>query len=103
MFQFQVNIFVGGVYEDLRELIMEYENVDLEEFSDETLGIFTTIKDNAYILWVKSLKDTKTVAHEVLHLAICEFRIKGLELNSGSEEALTHIYSWWLDKVLSID
>ena len=95
---FSVSVFIGGTYEELRR----ESSVPLEQYSDRTRGMFAEVDDNLYYLWIEDLNNTPFLAHEVLHLAICEFRLKGMELNEGSEEALVYLYEWWFKEILKL-
>lgn len=98
LYGFSVSVFIGGTYEELRRESL----IPLEEYSDRTRGMFAKVDENLYYLWIEDLDNIPFLAHEVLHLAICEFRLKGMELNEGSEEALAYLYEWWLNEILNI-
>ena len=102
MFQFKVNVFTGGRYDDLRKLISRTLDVELEEYEDRTRGLFSEVSPNTYVFWVESINDTITLTHEVLHLVFYICREKGIGLSEESEEVFAYMQGWWMDKILKL-
>lgn len=98
LYDFEVSVYVGGDFEDIKKEM----NLDLGTSVGRLRGMFGEVEGSQYFLWIENLNNIPYLAHEVLHLAICEFRIKGMELNEGSEEALVYLYEWWLSQILKL-
>jgi hypothetical protein len=58
--------------------------------------------DDHYIVWCREVKDVPTLIHELYHLCVKIFDIKGIPLTAENDEAMAYYLSFWVGKILPL-
>lgn len=102
IYDFKLNLVSDCSYSDFRQLVLDNDSYECGQYRDKTIGMYVPIQEtNTYYLFIQSVENIPLIAHEVLHMIFDMLESKGLELNSGSEEAYTYSFEYWMGTVLS--
>lgn len=87
--------------EPKRELALKWiEKMNGEAPPINAIGACYTPKVNGPFIWIKNLKNTSILCHEVTHACYGILDSHGVEVTASNHEALTYLQTFILDKIL---
>ncbi len=100
VWKWQGCVIVGGTSSEFAAWAKKYIGVEITA-EDGQAGRAYMEKNQPWLLWVESLQNVPTLAHEALHIAAGVLEVRGLRYNEGSEEAYTYTMEFILRSVLN--
>lgn len=82
-------VLAGGTSADFKAFAKRHIDADIETGA-HAAGHAYVEYGKPWLLWVESLSDLPSLAHEALHVAAGVLEGRGCEYNKGSEEAFTY-------------
>lgn len=89
IWKWQGCVLVGGTSKDFAAWAKTYIGADISASEGEA-GRAYLEKNQPWLLWVESLTNVATLAHEALHIAGGVLDARGLKYTAESEEAYTY-------------
>lgn len=93
----EVWFFISPKRDKVDEFCRKY---NIPKINGSAIGATFVGNDTHVVIWVKSLKDFSTLAHEITHACFTILCRVGIDVDCNNHEALTYLQSFLIDKVL---